>query len=259
MPYKNGKPKGYAVRKWVFTWYMIPIEDVNSAPYQDAVALEVARWKTEGFPSSIRFTSIRWMIMNLEKCPSTGRLHYQGFIHLHENVSMSAVKKILGSDRPRLEPQYGPDINNDIYCTKTESRFEGCEPLIFGKQNINSGKRTDLDNLLSLVKQGFTTREILNIGGSSALAHINFINKAVSVFWHLDPIDKQVVKIRAERKALALRLGFTENELDPNHGWPIHLLSDEYIPAGSPEVEGNTSPPPEEPCESDLYDGDMDD
>ena len=80
-----------------------------------------------------RFSGYTYLIYQKEKCPSTGKLHYQGAISFPNPRSISGVRK-----------EYTPihiEIANHVakarnYCRKSETRVDG--PYEFGNSNTKS-------------------------------------------------------------------------------------------------------------------------
>jgi len=50
-----------------------------------------------------------------EICPSTGKLHLQGFFHLKKAMRITEIKLI---NNPHLESCKGSEEQNEIYCSK---------------------------------------------------------------------------------------------------------------------------------------------
>lgn len=97
-------------------------------------------------------------IWQLEKCPSSGTLHIQGYLELSKPKRFSGIKKLLGCNSAHLEPRKsktpGPAID---YCRKEESRCTssdcdsklypgGAGPFQWGELSSdgNQGNRNDL-------------------------------------------------------------------------------------------------------------------
>lgn len=90
---------------------------------------------------------IKYLVCQQEKCPSTGKLHLQGYLELTKPMRMSAVKKLLDCPSVHLEVRKGTQEQAIAYCKKTESRVAG--PWEFGEPG-RQGKRVDLECLQSL-------------------------------------------------------------------------------------------------------------
>jgi len=86
----------------------------------------------------------------LERCPRTGRLHYQGCLRYDRPMSLEAVKADIGVPHAHLE---GARNWQDLleYCRKAESRVDGpWEAGDPGKQ----GKRSDIADAVAALKEG---------------------------------------------------------------------------------------------------------
>jgi len=56
-----------------------------------------------------------------EKCPSTGRLHIQGFVRFTVNKRLKSVKTWLGDSSAHLSLARGSSSDNLAYCSKSDS------------------------------------------------------------------------------------------------------------------------------------------
>ncbi len=100
--------------------------------------------------------TVRYAVWQLETCPSTGRLHLQGYIEFTDSKRKRAVKLILGSNRVHLEPRFASREQAREYCRKDDSRTEG--PWEHGTFDVDLGGRpklltrctTDISNGASL-------------------------------------------------------------------------------------------------------------
>ena len=95
-----------------------------------------------------------YLIYQLEKCPTTGRLHWQGYIEMASKSRMPAVKKALGDLGAHLEPRRGTPSEASDYCKKSNTRIHG--PYEFGELRADPGKRHDLASACAIVRdRGF--------------------------------------------------------------------------------------------------------
>lgn len=94
---------------------------------------------------------IKYMIYQLEKCPETGTLHYQGYLELEKPTRMNAVKRLFGSNSMHLEKRMGTQQEAIDYCRKDETRVE--DTVILGMPGVQ-GNRSDVENAVSILKQG---------------------------------------------------------------------------------------------------------
>jgi hypothetical protein len=135
-------------RKYTFTYF--PADPKTSAPKFDP------SWQ-------------KYLIFQLEKCPTTSRLHYQGFVWLKDKLSKKKIVQWLRKpdDPTGAHVEEARDVQASImYCKKTATRFVTQEdgwilgPQEFGKPEKEQGKRTDLQELAAMVKEGATNLQI---------------------------------------------------------------------------------------------------
>jgi len=103
----------------------------------------------------IKSTHCRYIIFGKEVAPSTGTPHLQGYIYFDDKKSMKSVHKLKGWSRTALTAAKGDADQNKSYCTKeaTEIYERGDKP--------SQGKRTDLDQIYSDIKNGVSVDEII--------------------------------------------------------------------------------------------------
>jgi len=105
------------------------------------------------------FHIAKYLVLQLEECPETGSLHYQGWIELNTKTRRTRVKEILKANHAHLEKRRGTREQARDYCMKEESRVDG--PWEYGAWSASPGrgKRTDLDDFVSFLKLPETTTE----------------------------------------------------------------------------------------------------
>lgn len=106
---------------------------------------------------SIDDDRVRYCVWQLEKCPSTGRNHLQGYIEFRNPVRMGGVKRIFGDDTLHLEARRGSRKQAVEYCTKEDSRVQG--PWTIGTEP-KQGERRDLHGVAELISSGCTMDEV---------------------------------------------------------------------------------------------------
>lgn len=98
---------------------------------------------------------IDYMVYQHEICPETKRSHYQGYIEIKKKKGIKGVQTILGN-KCHVEARKGTQAEAIAYCTKTESRKQGTEPIHFG-QPRQQGERVDLNEIKDSIVQGATS------------------------------------------------------------------------------------------------------
>lgn len=88
------------------------------------------------------FDKCRYICWGVEKCPTTGRQHYQGFIVFNRTHRIPGAKRIIGGgDDAHLEPRRGTRHQSREYCRKDgefveHGMFEGFTKEQLFKQPI---------------------------------------------------------------------------------------------------------------------------
>lgn len=116
----------------------------------------------------------KYSIFQLEKCPETERLHFQGYFYFINARSFSACKKLLGSNgfnSAHIENRKAEKIIEAVdYCKKIDSRYmpdympNGLSfefGVIPSLDEINQGKRTDLEAFIDRINDGANYDELL--------------------------------------------------------------------------------------------------
>lgn len=107
---------------------------------------------------------IRYFIAGEEKCPETGRTHYQAFIVFKNKQSMKAVKRIVDDNTVHLEPAKASALANIKYCSKDGNIYRE-----EGKRPKGQGARSDLVAFRDHFKSGGTTRAAIEDDGKLAM------------------------------------------------------------------------------------------
>lgn len=95
---------------------------------------------------------VSYHIMAREIAPTTGTPHIQGYIHFKDVKKWKDAKKIV-SKRCFIVMIKGSPFQNFKYCSKEDPNF-----IEIGIRPVGSGKRSDIDNLRTILKTiGLTT------------------------------------------------------------------------------------------------------
>lgn len=100
---------------------------------------------------SINCTNVVYYVHGEEDCPSTARLHWQGFIQLKNNYSVKGIQKILGCENAHIENARGTAQEASDYCKK-----DGRNIVEWGEIR-HQGERSDLTRLKDQIISGETT------------------------------------------------------------------------------------------------------
>lgn len=102
-------------------------------------------WRTKSkYVKFLLALPVHYIIFQIEKCPTTGKLHLQGYCELHEKKRLGGIKKLFKNKKLHIEPREGTQAQAIGYCVKSETYVDG--PFHAGTPR-KQGKRSDLDSL----------------------------------------------------------------------------------------------------------------
>lgn len=107
---------------------------------------------TEGETDRIKSLPHKYIICGRETCPTTGRIHLQGYFESDRQggQSMRTIKKHWDIERVHLEPALGTAAQNKEYCSKEHVLFENGVPSEQGARNDLAPIRDGLENNMSV-------------------------------------------------------------------------------------------------------------
>lgn len=97
---------------------------------------------------------IKYLIVALEKCPDTGKLHMQSYIHLTVEKRGNQIQELMDDPTLHIEAIRKDEQTNINYCKKAGDYKE------YGSKHSNRGKRNDIT--ISLQKNKNLTEFIKN-------------------------------------------------------------------------------------------------
>lgn len=112
----------------------------------------------------------KYIICGEEIAPKTGKKHLQCFVHFPTDRSWNAVYKYMKGLDFRLFICKGNASQNITYCSKGGTFRE------FGERP-HQGKRNDLGSITDAIKDGKSTKEIIETFGDKSLRITNHIDK----------------------------------------------------------------------------------
>lgn len=93
------------------------------------------------------WVSCVYAVFQLERAPSTGRLHWQGYCEFSSPLSQATIKRHLGRT-VHIEKAGGTREHSRVYCTKEDTRVEGPWEFIrnpAGNPHVGGGAGTRND------------------------------------------------------------------------------------------------------------------
>lgn len=76
-----------------------------------------------------------YLIYGIEKCPTTGQVHFQGYVEFRKRMSMEKVKLFFNDNTIHIERRRGTQEEAIEYCKKDDNYHEVGTPNYSGKRN----------------------------------------------------------------------------------------------------------------------------
>lgn len=139
-----------AIKKVVFTWYPEQADEevmttTAEATYGDA-------WWAD------RAATFKCLVMQLEKCPETGRIHMQGACWLNSRKRYNQIQDMLGMPGAHIEQMEARWSDNVRYCTK-EGGIAG--PWEYGEPP-KEGKASLMRRFYAMQKEGMSRAAMID-------------------------------------------------------------------------------------------------
>lgn len=78
-----------------------------------------------------------YCVAQLERAPTTGQLHWQGYVEFKNRILMRTCKTVLKCEWAHLEPRKGTAEEAIAYCKKPESRVEDFDQFEKGEPKVS--------------------------------------------------------------------------------------------------------------------------
>lgn len=118
----------------------------------------LSNWSTIGLPHNHK---VRYIVAQLEICPTSGRRHFQGYFELNDKCRIAALKKLFVDDTANYEQRKGSADQCRKYCTKTETRDPANICFEIGEFKGHQGKRNDWEAIKEMIHNGAEYKDIL--------------------------------------------------------------------------------------------------
>jgi len=103
-------------------------------------------------------TLVRYGIWQRERCPTTEREHWQGYLEFSTPVRLSRVRGVVGDPRCHLERARGDRSSARDYCRKDDTRLPGTAPTEYGTfDGGGQGRRSDIAGAIAILRAEPTT------------------------------------------------------------------------------------------------------
>lgn len=144
-------------------------------------------------PPAFDDAKMRYLIYQLEVCPSTGKSHYQCYVELNTAMRPTTFKALIGG-QPHVEYRKGSRDQARSYCMKEDSRIE---PYVeHGTWNTSQGKRNDLEEIYSQIASGISDATILESHPGQYIRYARGIREARFTFNTRDLSKKRRTELK---------------------------------------------------------------
>ncbi len=120
---------------------------------------------------------VRYIVYQIETCPTTGTPHIQGYMEFRSSQRRSRVKKLI-CNHVHVEIRHKTRLQASNYCKKEDSRVEGpWERGIAPPEAGGQGYRSDIISFIELVKTGASDKQLLDEWPMQFLSYAHKIGK----------------------------------------------------------------------------------
>lgn len=137
-----------------------------------------------------------YIVYQREKCPKSGKLHWQGYVEFKSKCSINKLHKMIGN-KCHVEVRGGTNKQASDYCKKEDTRVG--EFIEYGVLKMQ-GRRSDLDSIWECIEDGMTSKEILHEHKGKALRVINMVIKGLESEHGCIAIDKIILADRQHKQ-----------------------------------------------------------
>lgn len=126
---------------------------------------------------------LKFIIYQRERCPTTGRAHYQGYCEFSKNLTIKQAKALLGCPWAHLEKRRGTQQQCIDYCSKSETQvelpFKWGEPAQQGKKTaVNSSTK----DIISSINEKTNLKEFAMANPMIYVRHCNGLDRLINMY-----------------------------------------------------------------------------
>lgn len=100
----------------------------------------------------------RYLVYQRERCPDTGKEHWQGYVEFHKTMRIKGAQEALKIPKAHMEKRRGTRDEARNYCMKEDSRLWG--PYEHGTWIEGQGARTDVINCCNIILNGGDMKDV---------------------------------------------------------------------------------------------------
>ncbi len=110
-----------------------------------------------------------YICWGVERCPTTSRVHLQGYLRCSRPIRMAGAKRLCGDQSLHLERRRGTEGEAVKYCQKDLDKDAGAGCVGFFHEwgeRSKQGKRSDIDCIRAVIKDGGGMRHVIEAATS---------------------------------------------------------------------------------------------
>lgn len=131
---------------------------------------------------------VNYQVWQYEMSPTTQKRHIQGYAHFANQITVKTFKnKLLGWSgvQGHIEVARGDHKQNTAYCTKEDTRINGCGPYIYG-EIPKQGERKDLRECFEAFKTNGLSEALVDQYPTQMIMFGNQMQKLLNRVKHLN-------------------------------------------------------------------------
>jgi hypothetical protein len=173
---------------WPFTWYL---EEGTVHGWTPQAVTNAALKALEAVNEAAISEHLVYLVAQAELCPTSERLHVQGYLELKERWTFHRVQekvfKVYMPTHVHCSAARGTSAQYREYCTKVESRVAGTEPVdvgdLVGDSGVTHQPGKALDRVFVDIRAGATMGDLIaKYGFSMWVNHNKSLEKAMMIW-----------------------------------------------------------------------------
>lgn len=144
---------------------------------------ECAFYNAENLEEIFSDPLFRYVIVNIEVCPGTGRTHWQMYLELSRPCRYTAIRdRVPLLCEAHFEARMGTADEAVAYCQKVETRHPDATGFYeYGVRAPGQGYRSDMESLTEMLESGATPRDVAEQMPGMFLRHHRGIEAYIDV------------------------------------------------------------------------------
>lgn len=100
----------------------------------------------------------RYLVYQRERCPDTGKEHWQGYVEFYKTMRIKGAQEALKIPKAHMEKRRGTRDEARTYCMKEDTRMWG--PYEHGVWIEGQGSRSDIMACVNIIQNGGDMKEV---------------------------------------------------------------------------------------------------